>query len=271
MSATKSDANGKFVIAESEPGVLHSVVVFTRSTVPMAERLYCIDKRLKDGKGNPRFTLYPSALVTVKPKPGVSVQSYARWVIHEGKTPELTKLLKTAADGSNHQHAKYCSWLPRGEPSKLMVPANTKLQIKLRPSGDKYSATVLPQEVNLKPGEHLELDPFEFEQRIPLTIHVVDQAGKPVEGVSVSVSDDGRRYTIAVNTDVNGVAVRMVAPNSEGFCRVGGPMFHSKIPDAKKLKVKFKVGETATEPVVVKMTQEQIDAILVKPDRGVHF
>jgi len=260
MSATKTDTEGKFVISESKPGVMGSTVAFTRSTVPMAESRYCIDKHLKDGKGNPRFTLYPSALVTVKPK----LKSYARWVIHEGKTPEFTELLKTAASSSNEQHAKYSSWIPSGKPAKLMVPANTKLQIKLKPSGDNYSSRVLPQEINLKPGEHLELDPFEFEKRIPLTIHVVDQAGKPVEGVSVRVSDDGRRYSIGVNTDVNGVAVRMVAPNSDGICKVGGATFRSKIPDSEKLKVKYNVGETAKEPLVVKMTQEQIDAILTK-------
>ena len=45
-------------------------------------------------------------------------------------------------------------------------------------------------------------------------------------------------------------------------------MLHSKIPDAKKLKVKFNVGQAATEPLVVKMSQEQIDAILVTPDRS---
>ena len=111
------------------------------------------------------------------------------------------------------------------------------------------------------------MDPFDFEKRIPLKIHVVDQAGTPVEGVSVRVSEDGHHYSRAVNTDVNGKAVRMVAPNAGGFCRVGGTMLHSKIPDAKKLKVKFNVGEAATEPLVVKMTQEQIDAILVKPNR----
>ena len=267
MSATKSDANGKFVIAESEPGVLHTVVVFTRSTVPMAERLYCIDKRLKDGKGNPRFTLYPSAFVTVKPKQSVSVKSYARWVIHQGKTPELTELLKSAVDDNNDQHGKYSSWMRHDESAKLMVPANTRMQIKLMVSGENYSDIVLPQEINLRPGEHLELDPFDFEKRIPLKIHVVDQAGTPVEGVSVRVSEDGHHYSRAVNTDVNGKAVRMVAPNAGGFCRVGGTMLHSKIPDAKKLKVKFNVGEAATEPLVVKMTQEQIDAILVKPNR----
>ena len=93
----------------------------------------------------------------------------------------------------------------------------------------------------------------------------MNQAGKPVEGVAVRVLRDGR-YSLSVNTDVNGAAVRMVDRNSEGICRVGGLMFHSKIPDADTLKVKFSVGETAKEPLIVKMTQEQIDAILVKPN-----
>ena len=261
MSATKTNEKGEFVISESKPGVMHSVVAFTPTTVPMRESLYCVDKHLKDGKGNPRFTLYPAAFVTVQPK----VKSYARWVILQSKTPQLTELLKTAASNSNEQHAKYNSWLPSGEPAKLMVPANTKLQIKLFASEKKYSANLLPQEINLKPGEHLKFDPVEFKTRIPLAIRVVNQAGKPVEGVAVRVLRDGL-YSLSVNTDVNGAAVRMVDRNSEGICRVGGLMFHSKIPDADTLKVKFSVGETAKEPLIVKMTQEQIDAILVKPN-----
>jgi len=81
---------------------------------------------------------------------------------------------------------------------------------------DKWCIPDIPQTINLKQGEVLDLGRFVFEPAIRIFIKVLDSAGERVEGAPVVRSYDDPYHNVrAHKTNEAGKASFYVEPNSE--------------------------------------------------------
>ena len=260
VKATRTDANGRFSVTEGQPNQMHSIVAFTRKHIPTTQSKYSVDKRKKDGKGEPELMLFPAAFVTVKSK-AKKVSSYGEWVLLDDETSELLAKLKKLEKGINVQEPQDSMTVAGAEETRLFVPASIKMQIKLRPGGRMFSHATFPQTFQLKPGEELNLGEIEFQRRIPMTVRVVDENNNPVEGVPIRFEVKPRHFSIAVNTNVLGESEMMVDANSKSRVKASGIPYDNELGRADNLFVEFEVGEKADKPVILKLTNEQVKLI----------
>lgn len=88
----------------------------------------------------------------------------------------------------------YSQDISHGKKKVVHVPANVKLKLKIQPLMDskhEWIPYTYPQEILLKEGETMDLGVCEIRKSIHVYVKIVDEQGKPVEGIPVDNPIDG--------------------------------------------------------------------------------
>jgi len=99
----------------------------------------------------------------------------------------------------------------------IPVPAGVNLRLQLHPLQDlenKWVPVTIPQTINLKQGEIVDLGSCEIKRSIQVLVKVVDLAGNPVEGIPVDNPIEQWKGTHS--TDANGITRFNVYSHSKG-------------------------------------------------------
>ena len=238
LGVTRTDSQGRFEMAlptDVEDLSLESVVAIRADYLGAEQRLFWYEQDSAgarrpcglepDDSGAislPDMKLFPAGTILVEPnvprRQGLGIDKNVRFFYYteEGDpTPWLEDLW--AAPSENRGGCIFRkSKLPRNEQSRVYVPADVELTLKVT-RRDPQSAPAIFEGVLLRQGEVIDLGRVGFPPAMEVAVRVIDWAGKPLEGISVQHrSDRGNYWGQQAVTDGEGIVHLYVPQQSQG-------------------------------------------------------
>ncbi len=267
----RTDAQGRYEIHGPPGKKYYGVIACARDRLPFHWRVVqatpdgnsCIEVR--------DHLLFPAAKVIVHPVDhGGRVSIGHRWVLDGKNQPEWVDKLRQAPADSQASFERL-HWLAFKEPQPLYIPAGVIVRMVFdSPYHAQWATYRHPRSICLKPGETLDLGELKLTPALPVSVRVTGPDGKPIEGVPVrGMHDSGNAWSVAHNTDAEGIARFHCDPNSTGKFGVT-PLLRKDAPeDQSKPVAPFRMTTTApAEPYEIQLTAEQIRELFDKPNRG---
>jgi hypothetical protein len=260
----RSEADGSFKLVQPPDRQFYGVMAFDEGMIPFAIPGFYLEDKATGKKLQRDYALFPAAKLMVNP-----IHEHGRlavsphWLLEaDGQPAWIDRFL--AATETTHGDFKYDGWMQLNELQPLFVPAGLKVRVRFRtPYSDTIAPYTMPETIQLAVGETKELGEIRFQPTLLTLVRVVDKDGNPVEGIPVRrLQTEENSWSIAHNTDANGMAQFGLNPNSTGKFRAG----ESHGPGAvEPTIVDFVVKEIAPEKTFeLKLSDEQIRTILQK-------
>jgi hypothetical protein len=173
-----------------------------------------------------------------------------------------------AAGKSSDREFEYVHWLTLNELQPVLVPAGVHLSVRFELPYDDQWAPATVEDILLDQRATKEIGDLHFAACLPAVARVVDGRGEPVEGVPVRRKYRGENvWSLAHNTDDDGLVHFHLYPDSAGQFWVSDMPGSNEVRRAANLFAEFQVaGEAATSPVVIAVTDAQIE--LLRGARG---
>lgn len=263
QALVRTDAEGRFTVRRRADQEFYGLLAFAEDHVPYKVTVGGLkpdDKQLVETGDYP---LYPAAKVLVRPSfAGERLSVSPHWLFEEGGQPEWFERFHEASKDYRREF-EYVHWLTLNEVQPVYVPADVKLQLRLEcPYDDKWAPALVKETLQLKAGTTHDAGDLSFAEGMQCAARVVDKDGKPVEGMPVRRMYIGTNaWSIAHNTDKEGLAHFYVHPNSRGHFRA------SDLPGGMALEksnliVEFAVDDKPpAQPPTIMVTEEQIRAV----------
>jgi hypothetical protein len=197
----RTDANGQFEMRFQRSDMIHEFVVFEEDYLTAVLSRSDFGRVANGCLELPKMPLYPAAKIMIEPH----VDCINVWLrfIPESQYGRKGPRYAVKVEGNIKQPC----YIPAGHSYRAEFSI---------PYEDEWCIPKIPQTVNLKQGETLDLGRFVFEPAIKIFIKVVDSAGEPVVGVRLAkLSDDPYKMYGIHRTDENGICPYYVEPNSE--------------------------------------------------------
>jgi hypothetical protein len=266
-AVARTDEQGRYTLKSAGDEKVYSILAFDQDRLPISRRVLPVAPDRSEQVNVADLELFPAARVTVMADlKGKDISISPHWRLAKANQPEWIAQFR-AANGNgdmNRPEFDYDGWLRTGQPTAVFVPAPVRLHVHFStPYNDEWSIPADSPEMCMNPGETLDLGELILEPSLKVTVLVVNEQDKPVEGVPVRRFYEGTAGTVAHNTDAKGLAQFYLIPESRGRFRiVDFPKRPKQLPSAD-----FEAGKTASDkPIVtIKLTQEQVDALLKKP------
>jgi len=170
----------------------------------------------------PEMRLFPAGAILIEPNvpsgQGLAVERDVRffWYTKEGDPTPWLKDLWAARSENRGGCIFRKSKLPSNEPSRVYVPADVELTVKMTRRDPQFAPAIL-EDVLLRQGEVLDLGRVDFPSAMKVAVRVIDSAGKPLEGISVQHrSGRGNYWGQQAVTDQDGVVHLYVAQHAAG-------------------------------------------------------
>ncbi|MHC4477440.1 MAG: hypothetical protein ACYTEL_17470 [Planctomycetota bacterium] len=217
----RTGPKGRFEIRSRTGQIVHEIVAFEQNYVSTTlPRRYF--GRAQDGRFDlPAMPLFPAAKVVIEPR--VDCQNVLLDLIPEANdnspmAAAFVQMQPGYVPGPQLVNARVEPYLR--QPHYVPAGLNFRLRFSI-PYEDQWTIPEIPQEINLRQGETLDLGRFIFERGIRVFLKVLDSSGNPIRGVPVvRFFDDPYHHIEALQTDENGRIPYNVEPNSEVKFRV---------------------------------------------------
>jgi hypothetical protein len=267
QALVRTDRDGRFEITRQPDQEFYGILAFAEGSLPFKVYVAALapdDKHQIDVR---EFPLFPAAKIVVRPVfDGGNLAVSPRWQPTKEGQPDWFARFEAAAGKNWEREIEYVHWLALNEAQPVFVPADVRLQVRFEtPYDEKWDSAVV-LDVHLKAGEIKEFGDVQFAANLPVAVRVVDPQGKPVEGAPVRQFYPGENaWSVAHNTDREGLA-RFHAPrNAEGQFRVSDLPGPREVQDAENLRTRFKLGDQPpAEPVTITITEAQSRLLLGK-------
>ena len=262
----RTDREGRFEITRQPDQEYYGLLAFDEDFVPFKVRVGSlkIDENHRIDAGE--FPLFPAGKIVVRPVfAGERLAVSPRWFPADGGQPEWFDRFQ-AAGRSSEREFEYVHWLTLNEMQPIYVPAGIRLNVRFESPYNDQWAQALVEGIQLEHRASKEVGDVQFAANIPVAVRVVDRRGKPVEGIPVRQKYiDDNAWSVAHNTDSEGLARFHAPPNSEGQVWVSDMPGPKEERFAENLLAKFKVGRAASdEPVTITVTDSQAELLLGK-------
>jgi hypothetical protein len=172
---------------------------------------------LKDGQVEfPPMPLFPAAKIMIEPYVGCS-NVWLGFIAEPNENSSRATTFFNMYGGYSSGPEVYRPSLKGQVRQPYHVPAGVRFKMKFSiPYEEKWCIPDIPQTINLKQGETLDLGRFVFDPALKIFLKVIDSAGKPVVGVPIVRWFDDISHNIrALETDSSGKAAFYVEPNLE--------------------------------------------------------
>ncbi len=250
-AATRTDSDGYFELTVAREDRKVYLVVAEEGYIAAMQRTEFIKSSSEDEVEMDPFLLFPAAKVSVGFTAAENVWVKPYWVLDPNENPvwaigrrisgfssgkaELTTHeteVASKAGGQQHQRRRtlrsyesarellYRGPMCPGERYSIHVPAGVNLQLELRPSfgrEEDWTPFTIPQRINLKQGQSLDLGNWEIFKLVPVVVRVVNKDGLGIEGIPV-VDSQGPGWTRT--TSIDGTVRFKVHAHSRGLFRV---------------------------------------------------
>jgi hypothetical protein len=259
---------GRYELTAPLGAEVYGLIAFARDRLPYKYRAAGA-KAEQDGEMNvPDLPLYPAAKVLVQPVlPEGRASVGHRWLIAKEDQPDWVTGFRHSIE-SRRLLFERLSWLKLNEKQPLYVPAGLRFELNFStPYQDEWSVIGPKKTFLLEPGEEADIGDLTFVASPRITITVLDDEGKPVEGIPLRRNPEGTRsWTIVHNTGANGKAGFFVPSGVSGTVAVRD--FPDRdAPEAKQpnVSVSYQIGEDGkqVEPCVIRLTAKQRDLLVV--------
>lgn len=263
QALVRTDAEGRFEIRRRADQEFYGLLAFAEDHVPFKVPVGALKPDGKQRIETGECPLYPAAKVLVRPSfAGERLSVSPHWLFEEGGQPEWFERFHEASKDYRREF-EYVHWLTLNEVQPVYVPADVKLKLQLEcPYDDKWAPATVKETLQLKAGTTHDAGDLSFAEGMKCAARVVDKDGKPVEGMPVRRMYVGTNaWSVAHNTDKEGLAHFYVHPNSRGHfraCDLRGGMAKER----SNLIVEFAVEDKPpSEPPTIMVTDEQIRAV----------
>ncbi len=254
----RAGEDGRFEISQDPDREFYGLIAMDENFVPFKVRIFSL-KTDEDGPiAAGDFFLFPAAKVVVRPVfAGDRLPVAPKWLLEETGQPDWFGRYQAATDGQNREF-EYVHWLEINDSQPLFVPAGVRLRLMLEsPYDDAWAPAVIEPPLQLEPGQTREIGDVHFAAALPAVVRVVDQAGRPLEGIPVR-RRSGNIGSVAHNTDAAGEASFFVNPQSRGQFYVSNLPGPRERSTAANLFAPFEIDQEApSEPFVITLTEEQ--------------
>jgi len=213
----RTDADGCFAMSFRPGSRLYGFVAFEQDYLGVKRRKHALTPDEFNVARVPKLKLYPAATVVVKfsaEAKRLSISPY--WLIDKANNPAwVTAFLQV--DDRRESFFTYNRWLKLDIVQSFHVPAGLNLRLKLEaPYSPEWCPIKIEQPINLNQGESIDLGELTFQPALEIYARVVDSTGAAIEGVPVRVQRDKKAWSVAHNTDGEGLARFYVPPFTSG-------------------------------------------------------
>jgi hypothetical protein len=258
----RTDAQGRFEITEPPGIAFYGIMAFAEGFLPLREVLGVAQRARSDVANLGDLPLFPAAKIQVKiVSAEKSLSVSPEWRLEGGKQPDWIERFRAAADRSRRDFC-YVHWMTLNEPRPVLIPSGIRLRVEFSPPYDPRWGSASTEVVQAKQGEVIAAGAFRLPQALPVSARVVDHQGNPIEGLAVRVRHgDQNIWSVAHNTDANGLAHFYIPPNSAGKFRVefNGPKASRKV---ETLEAAFHTRASAPDsPIEIRLTADKVRLI----------
>lgn len=213
----RTGADGRFAMSFRPGGRLYGFVAFEQDYLGAKRRKHALTPDEFNVASVPTLKLYPAATVVVKfsaEAKRLSILPY--WLIDKANNPAwVTEFLQV--DDRRESFFTYNRWLKLNIVQSFHVPAGLNLRLKLEaPYSPEWCPIKIEKLINLNQGESIDLGDLTFEPALEVCVKVIDSGGAVVEGVPVRVLRNSKVWSVAHNTDADGLARFYVPPFTSG-------------------------------------------------------
>ncbi len=263
---TRADDQGRYDLVQPADGKFYGLVACARDRVPYTQRTYKLAPNDKLIAPVPELPLFPAAKVIVKPIIQGRASVSPKWRFAAGNQPDwLARLKASSRVGRAAGHVEYVHWLRLNEAQPVFVPANVELKLHFETPYDEQLCTgKCDKVIRLAAGKSMDIGEVTFAKALHVTVQVVDQAGKGVEGAAVRrVYDHNNTWSVSHNTDEKGLAQFFVERNSKGRFGISDLLPGSARNAADAPLAKFEVSDEApVKTLIIRLTPAQLKALL---------
>jgi hypothetical protein len=257
----RTNAEGHFEIMQQSDQEFYGVMAFEEDFVPFKVRTASLrpggqDQRVEAGE----FPLFPAAKVLVRPVfDGQQLAVSPKWLPAATTPLEWIERFRSAGLGTDREF-EYVHWLKLNQLQPVYVPAGVRMRMRLEaPYNDEWAPGVVELPMPVEHRATFEVGDVHFAAGLAASVRVVDRNGNPVEGAPVRRTyDESRAWSVAHNTDKEGLAHFHLHPGSRGKFRVMEFPGGVRIDDAKNLVTQFEVGDQPpAKPFEITLTDDQ--------------
>lgn len=216
----RTDADGRYEVSPDSGASGLSMVCFARDFVPVRYNTGGLVPDLSGRVELPPVDLFPAAWVQIHVRAdGVRSGIAVKWQFDPNQVPTWAQsLCAKRRDGWFSQEYAYGCAADRDE--IVYVPAYVPLQLTLRPPRmSRLSSYTYSQTLCLPQGAFRDLGPCSLPKAVPVVVQVVDERGRPVEGVPIQFMARHGALEGLCNSDAHGLVTLYVPPHSSG--RIG--------------------------------------------------
>jgi len=195
----------------------------------------------------PPMKLFPAATIIIEPNvpaaTGPTKDSVRlNWFSFPGEKPEWFDAMGDYTYPKKNQGASlfYKVHLWPNRANRIYVAAGLEMTIEIRLLGQHQWGPIIIPGVKLQQAQTVDLGKWEFGATIKVAVKVVDQQGKPLEGVSVRQTKNGLYWGQQAITNHQGVGIFCVPLYSEGDFVVG--CFGESLPRPLTERTRYQVG-----------------------------
>jgi len=270
ISVVRTGQDGRFRLIQTPQKKFYGVMAFARDRLPFEMGGYGFREQLKKGPNvdTGDFPLFPAARLRVHPvfdqTQGRNLSISPHWQPLEDGQPDWFAKFEAATNSVEQRQFGYVHWLKLNEAQPILVPADVRLRVLFRcPYDDKWVPGNRQQVFQVRQGAEADFGQLTFQPAVEVQVRVVGPEGSPVEGAPVRrLMRDGqqRAWSVAHNSDANGIARFHVPPNATGQF---GVYCFLKREQKIEVRVDFETGESSPdEPFRIELTEEQIEKLL---------
>jgi hypothetical protein len=260
----RTDAEGRFEITRQPDQEFYGLIAFAEDAVPYRVTVGSFkpddNHRIDVGE----LSLFPAAKILVRPVFDGRLSVAPRWFFAEAGQPDWFTRFQAAMSKGWERDFEYVHWLALNELQPVYVPAGIELRVRFEtPYDDKWSSADVAS-LRLDPQATKEIGDLRFAANLPIAVRVVDPQGRGVEGAPVRWMLDGDNgWSVAHNTDAEGIARFHVEPNSAGRFWVSDLPGPIEAQQAKNLYAKYQIADQSPkELLTITLTDAQVELLL---------
>ena len=218
----------------------------------------------------PPMKLFPAATIVIEPNvptPAGQTKDSVRlnWFSFPGEKPDWFEAMGDYTYPKKNQGASlfYKVHLWPNRANRIYVAAGLEMTIEIRLSGRPECAPIIIPGLKLQQGQIVDLGKWEFGPTTKVAIKVIDQQGKPVEGVNVRQTKNGLYWGQQAITNHQGIAIFCVPLYSEGDFVVG--CFGESLPSPLTERTRYQIaGQEDTGKEFTLQLSDEILSLIFK-------
>lgn len=268
---TRTDERGCYEVSLPPGQKAYNIIAFARDRLAFSQRILELIPDTQRPAELADLPLFAAARVLVRPEVGNEHVSIGHdWAIQDDEQPELAaKILKLNRRYSGDRNFERLHWLKENEQQALYVPAGVRMKmVFLAPYHEKWMIVGGDESFVLQQGQTKDLGVLNIVPAARIVISVIDEQGRPVEGIPLRIMLDGSNsWCVAHNTDAKGMATFYAPCGSAGNAAViDFPNRSDPAGKAPNLTVKFQAAKDAAKinSFKIGLTAQQIELLLGK-------